>query len=374
MGFDELIDRTGTASSRWQGKGDTLALTTGDADFRIPAPIVSAIERRLREGVLGYDSVPERLTSLLQSWLGSRYGWSVEADDLVFIPGVVPGLNLACRALVPVSGKVICETPVYYPFLDAPGNAGREIATFAAFKHSARWRFDFDAFERLAEQEDTYLFLLCHPQNPLGRVMTGEELSRVADICAANNVLVCSDEIHCDLTFDHARHIPFATIDSVPASRCVTLMSPSKAFGMSGLGGAFAIITDGELRARFEDAATGVASGINALSIAAMLAAYGECEEYLAQELAYLEANRNFLLDAFGEMPGIEVATPEATYFLWLDFRQTGLNDPFNALLEAGVELSAGQRFGSEGFLRLNFASPRARLEEAVKRIRTVVG
>ncbi len=374
MGFDEVIDRTSSASSRWQGKGGVLALTTGDADFRTPPAVVAAIKTRAEEGVLGYDTPPPALAQVLCERMEALYGWQIEPETLVFLPGVVPGLNVACRAFVPPGGHIICETPVYYPFLSAPSNADRGMLTVPALLDMNRWALDFDGLTELASRDDVHMLLLCHPQNPLGRVLSKSELQRVSAICSEHDVLVCSDEIHCDLVYDGASHVPLASIDEQSAANTITLMSPSKAFGMSGLGGAFAIIENATLRERFEQGMNGIVSGVNAVAIAAMQAAYTQCSDYLAEELAYLQSNRDTLFEALGSLPGVSLVKPEATYFLWLDFRRSGLNDPFATLLDAGVELSPGDKFGGDGFLRLNFASSRSVLEQAVTRMQSVFG
>ena len=371
MSFDKLIDRSMTDSSRWRGRGATLALTIGDADFPIPEPVRQAILTRTEQGVLGYDTLPGALSELISARLQQRYGWRIKREWLVYMPNLVQGLNFACRGLTEPGQTVLSEAPVYYPFLQAPGNSSRQLVTLAAKLNRGRWELDFDALEQAAGRAD--LFLLCNPQNPLGRVLSATELARVAEICMANDLVVCSDEIHCDLIYDDHRHIPFAAISPEVAEQTVTLMSPSKAFALSGLGGAFAIISSQRLREKFQAVSAGLIPNMNSYSQVAMMAAYAECDDWLEQQLDYLTASRDYLVTALAQMQGVRVVKPEATYFLWLDMRETGLNDPFQTLLDAGVELSDGEKFGMKGFLRLNFASPKSRLEEAVSRMSTVL-
>ena len=363
--FDKIVERNESDSSRWGGKGDTLALTIGDSDFRLPGPIDKAIRARL-DGIQGYDEVSDRLKSAIRNRLARLYDWQIEPEWLLFMPGVVQGLNICCRACLAEGDAAISEVPVYYPFLDAPGNAGRKLLELPAREDGT---FDHDGFQEMCSRQESRLFMLCHPQNPLGRVLTPEDLHGIAETCIQEDLLICSDEIHAEILYGDARHLPMAKAHPEIAARTITLTSPSKAFAMSGLGGAFAIIPDRELRNRFRHWSAGLVPGVSVLTLAAMQAAYTECDEWLQAELRYLEASRDFLVSRLQGLSDIRFTTPEATYFLWLDFRGTGLNDPGQRLLDCGIELSDGARFGGPGFLRLNYASPRSVLEEAVCRI-----
>ena len=372
MRLDLEIDRTRTYSKRWQGRGDTIALTIGDSDFRLAEPIHQAIQGRLEEGVVGYDAVPDSLIELIVARLQVRYGWQVQPDWLVFLSGVVPGLNIAGRGLTQAGQALVSEVPIYYPFFDLPANTDRVMVELPAIPDSSRWCFDLDRFEDLARDQDIGMLMLCNPQNPLGRVLRRDELQAIAEICLRHNIVVCSDEIHGDLVYPGHEHIPIASLGREIGERSVTLMSPSKAFGISGIGGAFAIIPNPDLRARFESAAAGINMGLTALPIVAMQAAYGECQDWFDEKLGYLQANRDYLCEQLGSIQGLKLVKPEGTYFLWIDFRDSGINDPYAVLCEAGVELSDGDAFGDSGFLRLNFASPRVRLERAVSRVQAL--
>jgi cystathionine beta-lyase len=369
MSFDNQIDRSGTNSSRWRGRGDVLALTIGDSDFPMPDPIRRAIERRTGEGVIGYDTIPDSLGELIANRLLDRHGWEINPDWLVYLPNVVQGLNFCCRGLTEPGHSVMTEYPIYSPFLDAPSNSGRSMQTIQALIQGDRWSFNFDAFESAASLEQNKLFLLCNPQNPLGRMLTRDEIEEIGRICVKNDVLICSDEIHCDISYPDQQHIPMASLSQEIADITVTLMAPTKAFSISGLGGAFAIISNDELRHRFESIARGLIPNLNSYSLVAMQAAYGECDEWFEEQMSYLLSNRDYLYSTLKAIPGLDLTLPEATYFLWLDMRGTGLNNPYEMLLEAGLELTPGEKFGLEGFLRLNFASPKTVLEEAVNRI-----
>ena len=368
MTFDEVIDRTASDSSRWRGRDGVIALTIGDSDFRLPPPVQAAIMSRL-DGVQGYDTIPDRLKSALADRLERLYGWRVEPDCFFFMPGVVQGLNLCCRALTNPDESIITEVPIYYPFLDAPLNAGRQQVRLPALHTDAGWRFDHEQFASLAGDPACRLLLLCHPHNPLGRILSAEDLERIASVCLEHDLLVCSDEIHADIRFDGAPHLPMAKAHPGIAARTITLSSPSKAFAMSGLGGAFAVIPDPSIREKFASRVAGLVPNISVLSLAAMHAAYTECDQWLREQLAYLQDNRDYLISRFHRLGKVKVHAPAATYFLWLDFRDTGWNDPCRRLLDQGVELSDGAIFGGPGYLRLNFASARPLLEEAADRI-----
>ena len=365
--FDTVINRAASRSSRWGGK-DVLALTVGDTDFQLAEPIRQALQSRLDHGVVGYDTIPDSLFELFMARVERRYGWTLQREWLQVLPNVVQGLNFCCRGLTGSGQSVITETPIYYPFLDAPINSERERVTLSALDNGSGWTFDVAGYEALCQRPDTRLFLLCHPQNPLGRVFDRDTLAQIAAVSREQGVIVCSDEIHCDLMFDGDTHVPFASLGPDAADNSVTLMSPSKAFSVSGLGGAFAIIPNEEIREQFHASTRGLVPNLNAFSLAAMEAAYAHCEEWLDAQICYLRENRDYLVNSLVPL-GIDCYSPAATYFLWLGFARTGLNDPFQSMLEAGVELTDGTKFGGEGYLRLNFASPRETLEKAVQRI-----
>lgn len=368
--FDRVIDRTKSYSSRWtEFPAEVLAMTTGDVDFAIPPPVRDALAARLDEGIFGYDSPPAALTEIICARYQRLYGWAVKPEWLVYLPGVVPGLNMACRAFAGPSGGVITETPVYYPFLYAPGNMGKTLIEVLVLLEGGRWVPDYARMEQAASEPDTSLLLLCNPQNPTGRVASKDELTRLADLCLRHNLVICSDEIHAEILFDGKQHLPIAALSPEVSQRTITLTSHSKAFAVNGLGGAFAIIENDQLRRQFALAGRGLLSGVNDFAIVAMMAAYTQCDDWFDDFLSYLKGNRELLNKRLSAMPGLATVLPEATFFQWLDFRASGLNDPKAALLDAGVALSDGAKFGQAGFLRLNYATPRTRLQEALDRI-----
>lgn len=345
--------------------------------FASPPAVQAALIRAVAHGVYGYpqEAIPG-LREILVEWVAREYNWQIEDDWLVFLPGVVPGFNLAAQAAAgEPGGELVIQTPVYPPFLRAAANAGM-MGRNAGFINTdeSGYEVDWESFAG-AFTSQTRMFLLCNPHNPLGRVFRREELERMAEICLRHETLICSDEIHCDLVYSGHKHLPVAAIAPEIARRTITLYAPSKTFNIAGLQFAFAVIPDGELRKRYLRAGRGLGSWAGLFGQLGALAAYRDSRDWLAEVLLYLQGNRDFLADFVEkELPGVRMHLPEATYLGWLDFRQTPLaHDPYTSLLEqAGVALNDGKTFGAggEGFVRLNFGCPRSTLAEGLGRMR----
>ncbi len=373
--FDEVPSRRETESIKWRFfDEDVLPMWVADMDFYSPEPVIRALRARVEHGVFGYpDDMPDLQQAIVER-LERLYNWRVMPEDVVLMPGVVSGLNLACHAYARPGGGVLIQTPVYPPFLSAPANAGlRRDQMQLTQLADGSYEIDFDAFEA-AINDQTAMFILCNPHNPVGRVFRQDELARMAEICLRHNVLICSDEIHCDLIFDHRHHIPVATLDPEIARHSITLMAPSKTFNIAGLECSFAVIPDAGMRKQYQQARQGMVGSVNLMGLVAGLAAYRYGQPWLDSLLAYLQANRDWLYDAVhSRMPGVQMSRPEGTYLAWLDFRTAGLAGcPQEFFLkEARVGLNDGAMFGAggEGFVRLNFGCPRSMLEETVERM-----
>lgn len=376
--FDRLVDRRSSDSIKWRWYGDALPLWVADMDFAAPAPVIAALRARVDHGVFGYASEPPALREVLVAWLQRRFGWRVAPEAFVFLPGVVTGFNVACRAMAQQGEGVLVQTPVYPPMLDAAANFGlRRDEMMLTQGADGRYTVDMDALDATLA-DDTRLFLLCSPHNPVGRVFALDELTAMAEICLRRNVIICSDEIHGDLVLGGGRHVPIASLAPEVSRRTITLMAPSKTFNIPGLGFSLAVIEDSALRTRFTAAAKDIVPHINALGYTAALAAYADGEPWLDACLRYLTANRDALYDFVrARLPGISMARPEATYLAWLDCRAANLPEgPHRFFLKhAGVALNDGATFGrgGEGFVRLNFGCPRATLSEALKRMETAL-
>ncbi len=377
--FDKLIDRRPTESAKWHAfDGDVLPMFVADMDFRSPEPVIQALAKRAEHGVFGYAHEPAGLRQAIIERMQQLYGWQVEPGSIVFLPGVVTAFNLACHAFGKPGEGALIQTPVYQPFLSAPKCAGlvrqeMELTPDA----DGRYTVDYAAFEAAITQ-NTRLFILCNPHNPVGRVFKRDELEHMAEICFRHNVMICSDEIHCDLIFEGQKHFPLASLAPEISSKTVTLMAPSKTFNIAGLDCSFAIIENEAVRKTFEAARQGIVQGVNLFGFVAALAAFQEGQPWLNELLAYLEGNRDFLFDFLRkEIPAIKMWRPEGTYLAWLDCRSLSIpgNQAEFFLKSARVAVNEGASYGKggDGFVRLNFGCPRSMLQEALERMKKAV-
>ena len=373
--FDRVIDRRATASVKWDkyGGADVLPLWVAELDFASPPAVIDALKVRVDHGIFGYTHPPAELVEEVQRMLEVKYRWPVESEWIVWLPGLVTGLNVTCRAVGGDGDAVITTVPVYPPFLTAPGLSGRHKITVPMVCIDDHWQFDRHAFEQ-ALTPDTRLFLFCHPYNPLGRAFGRSELEEIAEICLRHDIVICSDEIHCDLILDPTRvHIPTASLHSEIADRTITLMAPSKTFNIPGLGCSFAVISNANLRKRFKQAMEGIVPHVNLLGFTAALAAYRHGEPWRLALLEYLRENKAQVMASVGRMPGLKTTDVEATFLAWIDARDTGIQQPAKFFEKAGVGLSDGAEFGGAGFVRLNFGCPRLILDEALNRMETAL-
>ncbi len=375
--FDTVFPRLSTDSQKWQkyeGR-DILPLWVADMDFRSPPAVIEALHRRVEHGIFGYARPTKSEIEAVVTAMKTRYGWTIDPSWLVWLPGLVVGLNVTTQAFAQPGDQVLCNTPVYPPFMTAPRNSGREALTVPLALDTAarRWEIDWDAMER-AVTPRTKLFFLCNPHNPVARVFRRDELERIANFCLRHNLILCSDEIHCDLILDDIPHIPTGLISPEIAARTITLMAPSKTYNVPGLGTSLAIISDPKLRATFVRATAGIVAEVTTLGYAACEAAYRDSEDWRQELLAYLRGNRDFLLAFLArEMPGVKMEAPlEATYLAWLNVEALGLADPIGHFESHGVGLSDGAFFGQPrgSHVRINLGCPRATLAEALRRMK----
>lgn len=372
--FDKEIDRSNTMSLKWDKyKGrDVLPMWVADTDFLSPPSVIEALTQRVAHGIFGYSRPSPRLIELIINRLAERYGWHIEPEWLVFLPGVVPGLNLACRAWTAPGRGIITPKPVYYPFLLAPGFNERPLLTVPMQEVEGRWVLDLDELELQASGAD--LLLLCHPHNPGGTVFTRDELAAIDAIAARHNLVVCSDEIHCDLILDpDARHLPYGALSEEAAQRCAVMMAPSKTFNIAGLCCSFAVIPNERLRLKLQQAMRGISADVNLLGFVAAEAAYESGEAWLDAQLDYLRGNLALIEQTVARWPGVKLARHQATYLAWLDVTALGLGDPIAFFEQAGVGLSPGAQFGDGQCVRLNFGCPRARLQQALARMEQAI-
>ncbi len=391
--FDTVYDRMGSESSKWHSyPPDVLPMYVADMDFRSPEPVIRALRERVEHGFFGYGREQPEFFEVVTARLAKRYGWVVEPEAIVVLPGVITSFNVAVKALTKPGDGVLIQVPGYGPIRNCPERHGAERREADLVQgESGRYEVDWDSFER-ASGEGTKLFLLCNPHNPVGRVFSRDELSRMAETCLRNDMLIVSDEIHSDLVYDGHPHTPIATLSPEVEARVITLMAPSKTFNLPGLKCSIAIIPNKELREQFVAAKGELVRAVNILGYTASLAAYRDGDEWLEALLAYLQANRDYLADYVRDwLPGISCYPAEGTYLAWLDCRGLRLPEAGEAdgpsaagdhgghaaffLNRARVALSNGPNFGTggSGFVRLNFACPRPSLEEGLSRIRRAI-
>ena len=373
--FDTPIDRRGTASVKWNKYGgrDIIPLWVADMDFACAPVIVEALHRRVDHGIFGYSEPPSGLVDVVIAHLQSEYAWKIEPDWIVWLPGLVVGLNVVCRAFGREGADVLTAVPVYPPFLSAPVNSARNTVRVEMIESNGVWRWDMAALEREITPSSR-LLLLCNPHNPVGRVFSRDELQAIADACVRHNLVLCSDEIHSGLILDaDKRHIPVATLGEEIAQRTVTLMSASKTFNLPALGCAYAIAANPDVRNKLRKAMAGIVHHVGLMGYIATQAAYRDGKRWHSALLDYLRGNRDLVERSIGSMPGLRIWHAEATYLSWIGARALNSNDPVKLFTDAGVGLYDGVQFGAPGFLRLNFACPRALLEKALERMSRAV-
>lgn len=378
MNFDQVIDRRGTESSKWcLYDDDVLPMWLADMDFLSPQPVIQALRQRVDHGIFGYGGPPDGLREAIVQHLADFQKWFIQPDEIDFVCGVVTGFIHAIYSLTDPGDRVLIQTPVYPPILKAPEATGRiSVHNPLILREDGKYEIDFDDFERKAAS-GVKLFILCNPHNPVGRVFTRAELTKMAEICLKHNVWICSDEIHGDLIFSGCQQLPIASLSPQVAERTVTYFAPSKTYNIAGLSTSVFVTQNPELKQRFCETLPMLLGHPNILGLHAARAAYQDGREWLCQLLAYLESNRNFLVDVISdELPEIKVWKPEGTFLAWLDCRALGLDSPHAFFLEeARVGFNDGLVFGDlgQGFLRMNFGCPRETLSEGLTRMKTAL-
>lgn len=370
--FTTCPSRRGTGSLKWERYAgrDIIPMWVADMDFLSAPEIIGALRQRADHGVFGYTVPPSSTVEAVQEYLRTRHGADVPAEQIVWFPGLVPALNIACRAFVQPGQEVLTCTPVYPPFLGAPGNAGVVLSKVGLVQNDPGWDIDFDALES-AVTGATRLFILCNPHNPVGRIFPKETVERIVEFCRRHDLILVSDEIHCDLLLDDKPHTSGLAFQGKDAPRTVAMFAPSKTFNLAGLACAFLVIPDPSTRAAFQHAARGIITEINAFGYTGCEAALLHGWDWHRQLIGVLRRNRDRLEQfAASSLPGVRTWHVEATYLAWLDARGSGIENPARFFEDHGVGLSDGLPFGAPpGFLRLNFGCPEPQLEEALRRM-----
>jgi cystathionine beta-lyase len=377
--FDRRIERRGTGSVKWQTYGDdVLPLWVADMDFRCPEAVLETLNEQISHGIFGYSDEPPEIREIIVDRLFSRYQWRVSPDWLVFFPGVVNNLNLIYRTLSKSNDDILVQTPAYPPFLENPGPAGLNVLEVELAQTSqGNFEIDFDGIDDI-NTANSRLFILCNPHNPVGRVYTKAELERIAQFCLKNDLIICSDDIHCEIVYSGNRYLPIASLDQDISDRTITMLSPGKTFNIADLKFSVAVISDESIRKKLISSRTELDIGPNKLGYMAALTAYSGCDAWHRELLAYLEENRQIVQELVRtELPGIEMASPEGTFLAWLDCRKSGIpgNPQHFFLKQAKVALNDGDAFGKggKGFVRLNFGCPKHLLRKALNRMKTAL-
>lgn len=382
--FDQVIDRSANRAAKYDerikkfGTNDVIPLWVADMDFRTAQPIIDAMKKKAEEGIWGYTSRPDSYFEAICSWQERRNGWKINRDLVSWSLGVVPALSAIVKNFSQPGDKVMIQTPVYSEFYDVTEAWGREVVENQLVEKEGCWSIDFEDFEKKAKE--VKIFLLCSPHNPLGIVWTKEELLRMADICIANDVLMVSDEIHSDLIFHGKKHIPTAMVSEEAAGKIISCISGTKTFNLAGIQASTTVFPNAEMKKKFDQFWMNMdIHRNNAFSSVAMEAAFNEGEEWLEQLLEYLEGNFEYVRSFCEEnIPQIKVNVPDATYLMWLDCRELGMdNETLRKFMieKAGLGLNEGCTFGRSltGYMRLNAACPRSVLQQAMKQLKEAI-
>lgn len=370
--FDEYINRYNTNSVKWDKYNNKkiIPLWIADSDFRSPSCIIDALKKRLQHGIFGYGNISTKLIDIFLKKLEKNYKWKVEPDWLIFLPGVVSGLNLCVKAFTKKNEGTISPSPIYLPFRQASIFNKRYQINLPLVLKKNRWLMDLKKFENNKKGKEK-LLMLCNPQNPGGTVYKKKELQEQLLFAQNNNLIVCSDEVHCELLLEpNILHIPFASLNEDAAQRSITLMSPSKTFNIAGLGIAIAIIPNKYLRKRFKNFARGIIPNVNILAIIAATSAWQDGEIWLTQQLKYLRKNRDLLVSEINNTKILSMVSPEGTYLGWIDAHLLNFSNPAIWFEKIGIGLSPGINFGEKNFVRFNFACSKKILIKAINRIK----
>jgi cystathionine beta-lyase len=383
--FDEEVSREGTSCVKYDlrretfGTDDIIPMWVADMDFRTPDFIIDALRKRLEHGVMGYSFRPAEYYRSISSWMLKQHNWEIKDEWISFCPGIIPALNLCTLAFTRPGDSIIIQPPVYTPFFSAIENHGRNLICNQLIEADGKWLMDLDSLEG-SITHGTRMIIISNPHNPVGRAWSASELTRLADICLKNDILILSDEIHCDLMLPGFVHTPVASLSDKIAEITVTCIAPSKTFNLAGLETSSVIISNPVLRKYFKSKIEHLHIGNgNIFGTIASTAAYSYGQEWLRNLMSYLHRNAGFVIDYCSEhIPGITPVHPEATYMIWLDCRKLGmtgkeLNDFF--VLKAKVGMNEGSSFGpgGEGFMRMNLATTHKKVRTAIEQIEIAV-
>jgi len=383
--FDEIVERIGTDCVKWDirnvifGTEDVLPMWVADMDFKSPDFVADAIRKRAEYEIYGYSIRSENYYNSIISWVKKRHNWEIKKDWILFSPGVVPGLNATILALTQPGDKIIIQPPVYFPFFSVVLDQGRQLVQNPLKEENGSYKMDFDDLKKKIDKR-CKMIVISNPHNPTGNVWSADGLREMAEICLKNNILILSDEIHCDLTFKQNIYTPVASISEEIANQTITFIAASKTFNLAGLASSSIIVSNKQLNKTLETYIENLhLNRGNIFGTIASEAAYTFGENWLNQLLEYVQGNINYV-DNFlkNEIPVVKMIKPEATYMIWLDFRELNLkNENLKnfVIQKAKLGLNHGTSFGieGEGFQRINVACSRKIVEDAMNRLKNAV-
>ncbi len=384
--FDEIIDRSGTNCIKTDklntvfGRSDLTPLWVADMDFLSPPAVTEALTKRTEHGVFGYTMDYDSYYNSIMGWLDRKHDYKVEKEELTFVPGVVKGFAFAIDTFTLEKDNIIIQPPVYHPFKLVTEAMNRTIINNPLILENGEYSMDFDGLKSIIAEQECKMLIFCSPHNPVGRVWKKEELEELAEICYDNNILVISDEIHADFTFNGHKHLPFATVSEKARENSITLMAPSKTFNIAGIVSSFAITHNKQIREKFMNYLTPRELNQGTLyAYAATEAAYNHGEEWLEQVTDYVQKNMEFVTEYLKDnIPQIKPIEMESTFLMWLDCRDLGLSH--NKVVDlfvnkAKLALNSGAMFGDEGkgFMRLNVGSPLSILKKAMEDLKNAM-
>lgn len=381
--FDKIVDRRGTSCLKYdfqverRGRDDLLPLWVADMDFALPENILDDIQKRVSHGIFGYTDPKREYFDSVIGWFYSHFGWEGKPEWITVTPGVVVAISVAVRALTKEGEGVLIQQPVYYPFSEAILLNKRKLVNNQLVYENGKYSIDFEDFEKKIVDENVKLFILCSPHNPVGRVWTEEELRKMGEICLKHNVIIVSDEIHCDFTYEGHKHTVFPSLGEEFENNVVFCTAPSKTFNIAGLHVSNIFIPNPEIRKKFKSELEAFGfSQPNVLGLTACQSVYSKGEEWYRELKEYIAGNLDFAREYFAEnMPKIRLVEPDGTYLIWLDCEKLGLSvEELESFVEDKAKLwvDFGKIFGKESgqFIRLNIACPRKTLRQALEQLR----
>ncbi|NOX15480.1 MAG: pyridoxal phosphate-dependent aminotransferase [Epsilonproteobacteria bacterium] len=372
--LDIEIDRTTSHCEKWNKykNQDIIPAWVADMDFKAPQPVIDALLKRVEHGIFGYTGMDDETYKAVINFIKRHHNWEIKKEWIVWMDGVIPGINITCRMLEK-EDEVVTTTPIYPHFVTATKNTNKTLIQITMKEIKNRWSIDFDELENKITPKSK-LFILCNPYNPGGTVFSKDELKKLGNLCVKYDMLICSDEIHADLVInEQAKHIPIASINDEFAKRTITLMAPSKTFNIAGLQSSFAIIADKKLRVRFEKNLRGLGGGINLLAITATKTAYKDGDKWLSELKNYLRENLKLVENFVKNNKKLKMLSCDATYLAWIDCSKLDAKDPYELFLSHGVGLSEGERFGNNDFIRLNFGTTKKNLIQILNKMQKAI-